>query len=58
MRGFFYNTGENNMATNWGDVTWNEYGELVLDIYKRPPESKDDKTNKPKHTYKEIDCGG
>lgn len=46
------------MATNWGDVTWNEYGELVLDIYKRPPESKDDKTNKPKHTYKEIDCGG
>lgn len=46
------------MATNWGDVTWNEYGELVLNIYKHLPESKDDATNKPKHTYKEIDCGG
>ncbi|MDE6481409.1 MAG: DUF2778 domain-containing protein [Alphaproteobacteria bacterium] len=46
------------MAANWGDFTWNEYGELVLDIYKQPPETKDDITNKPKHTYKEIDCGG
>jgi len=56
--GFFYIKGENNMATNWGDVTWNEYGELVLDIYKQPPEAKDDTNNNPKHTYKEIDCGG
>lgn len=46
------------MATNWGDVTWNEYGELVLEIYKQPPEAKDNSNNHPKHIYKEIDCGG
>lgn len=46
------------MATNWGDATWNENGELVASIYKQPPETKDNENNKAKHTYKEIDCGG
>ncbi|MDE6571393.1 MAG: hypothetical protein K2L95_04235 [Alphaproteobacteria bacterium] len=46
------------MAKNWDDVAWNEYGELVVDIYKHPPEAKEDTNNNPKHTYKEIDCGG
>ncbi len=46
------------MATNWGDATWNENGELVASIYKHPPETKDNENNKAKHTYKEIDCGG
>ncbi len=32
----------------WQGATWNENGELVANIYKEPP----------KHTYKEIDCGG
>ncbi|HIU65485.1 MAG TPA: peptidoglycan-binding protein [Candidatus Enterousia avicola] len=46
------------MSTNWGDAVWNERGELVVSIYKQPPEMKDNLNNKPKHTYKEIDCGG
>ena len=46
------------MSTNWGDAVWNEHGELVVSIYKQPPEMKDNLNNKPKHTYKEIDCGG
>lgn len=46
------------MATNWGDAVWNERGELIANIYKHPPETKDDAKNNPKHTYKEIDCGG
>lgn len=32
----------------WRGATWNENGELVANIYKE----------QPKHTYKEIDCGG
>ena len=46
------------MSTNWSDAVWNERGELVVSIYKQPPEMKDNLNNKPKHTYKEIDCGG
>ena len=46
------------MSTNWGDAVWNERRELVVSIYKQPPEMKDNLNNKPKHTYKEIDCGG
>ncbi len=46
------------MSTNWGDAGWNERGELVVSIYKQPPEIKDNQNKKPKHKYKEIDCGG
>ena len=28
------------MSTNWGDAVWNERGELVVSIYKQPPENK------------------
>ena len=42
-----------------GDAVWNERGELVVSIYKQPPEMKDNLNNKPKHTYKKIgECGG
>lgn len=37
-------------------ATWNEHGELVLDIFKEPPKNKGKDRNT--HTYKEIDCGG
>lgn len=36
------------MSDMWKGATWNEKGELVVNIHKEPP----------KHTYKEIDCGG
>ena len=36
------------MSTSWGDAVWNERGELVVSIYKQPPEMKDNLNNKPK----------
>lgn len=36
------------MSDIWEGATWNKNGELVANIYKEPP----------RHTYKEIDCGG
>ena len=36
------------MSDIWEGAIWNKNGELVANIYKEPP----------RHTYKEIDCGG
>lgn len=50
---------------SWEGATWNERGELMLDIYANPPDVlKDDKpvknqrTSPQEHTYSEIDCAG
>ncbi len=44
-----------------GCATWNENGELVLDIYAIPPEPEDEEEfddDEHEHTYATIDCGG
>ena len=61
------------MSDIWDEVTWNENGELVLDIYAEPPVAETDEEleeyeedseeseyeeDEPKHTYATVDCGG
>ena len=57
----------------WEGATWNENGELVIDVYANPPDVGPEITtdedfedeiyeelddNVPEHTYATIDCGG
>ena len=61
------------MSDIWDGATWNENGELVLDIYAEPPvaetdeeleeyeedsEESDYEEDEPEHTYATVDCGG
>ena len=49
------------MSDIWDEVTWNENGELVLDIYAEPPVAETDEEleeDEPEHTYATVDCGG
>lgn len=53
------------MANIWKGITWNENGELVLDIYANPPVEETDEDldeefdeSTAQHTYATIDCGG
>ena len=60
------------MSDIWDEVTWNENGELVLDIYAEPPVAETDEEleeyeedseeledeEELDHTYATVDCGG
>ena len=51
------------MSDIWDGVTWNENGELVLDIYAEPPvadtdEELEEYEEEFGHTYATVDCGG
>jgi GH24 family phage-related lysozyme (muramidase) len=54
------------MSDVWQGATWNENGELVLDIYAEPPTEDIDEDeaeefedeDESEHTYATIDCGG
>ncbi len=50
------------MSDIWDGATWNENGELVLDIYAtQEPEPEDEEEfddDEHEHTYATIDCGG
>ena len=60
------------MSDIWDEVTWNENGELVLDIYAEPPVAETDEELEEyeedseeledeeefEHTYATVDCGG
>ena len=61
------------MSDVWQGATWNENGELVLDIYAEPPVAETDEEleeyeedseeseyeeDEPEHTYATVDCGG
>lgn len=54
------------MSDIWDGATWNENGELVLDIYAEPPTEDIDEDeaeefedeDESEHTYATIDCGG
>ena len=54
------------MSDIWDGVTWNENGELVLDIYAEPPvadtdeelEEYEEDSEEFEHTYATVDCGG
>ena len=54
------------MSNIWDGLTWNENGELVLDIYAEPPVAETDEeleeyeedSEEFEHTYATVDCGG
>lgn len=54
------------MSDIWDGTTWNENGELVLDIYAEPPVAETDEeleeyeedSEEFEHTYATVDCGG
>lgn len=50
------------MSDVWQGATWNENGELVLDIYAEPPTEETDEEledeDESEHTYATVDCGG
>lgn len=54
------------MSDIWDGATWNENGELVLDIYAEPPVAETDEELEEyeedeeefEHTYATVDCGG
>jgi hypothetical protein len=61
---FIFNKPKGRIMPNysWEGATWNERGELILDIYANPPEGNKTKgrgrPSPQEHTYSEIDCGG
>ncbi len=64
--GCFYLTKGVFMSDIWDGTTWNENGELVLDIYAEPPVAETDEeleeyeedSEEFEHTYATVDCGG